>query len=141
MKIAFTTASGGMEDVVMPVFGRAPTFTIVEIEGKDVKATNIIENPAFNASGGAGVQAAQLLINEGVKAVVSGNYGPNAAIILKQAGIELYVGSGMKVRDALNAYLSGTLTRFSTTSTGAGMGGGFGRRGGFGTGRGRGRGF
>jgi predicted Fe-Mo cluster-binding NifX family protein len=39
----------------------------------------VIENPNLVASGGAGIQSAQLLANKGVKVVLTDNVGPNAS--------------------------------------------------------------
>ena len=108
MKIAVSTNNGGLEDEVCPVFGRCMKYTLVECEGKDVKKTEVKENPGFASGGGAGIQAAQFVVNEGVKAVVSGNFGPNSAAVLKQAGVEMIQFQG-KVADALQKYLDGEL--------------------------------
>lgn len=103
MKIAVSTNNGGLDDVVSPVFARAPTFTIAEVESDKIKDVRVIQNPAAMAGGGAGIQAAQQLINEGVQAVIAGNFGPNAAGILAQAGISMISSPGTKVEEALKS--------------------------------------
>jgi len=108
IKIAVSTNNGGLEDEVCPVFGRCMRYTLVECEGKDVKRTEDKENPGFASGGGAGIQAAQFVVNEGVKAAVSGNFGPNSAAILKQAGVEMIHFQG-NVGDAVRKYLEGEL--------------------------------
>ena len=151
MKIAVSTGKGGLDDMVFSIFGRCQTFTIVEAD-KEIKGSSIIPNPAVSAAGGAGIMAAQAIIDQGVNAVITGNCGPNAYRIFSQAGIKVYLGSG-KVEDAVKALLEGKLQEMGAPTgpakfgmgqgrgMGRGMGGGFGRGGGRGYGRGPGGGY
>ena len=109
MKILVPTqGKGGLEDLVSPVFGRAPTFTIVEVENEEIKKTEVFENPAASAFRGAGIQAAQFAAEKGVNVILTGNIGPNASMVLQQSGIEVVFGyAGLKVRDAVESYLKG----------------------------------
>ncbi|RLI67419.1 hypothetical protein DRO91_10250, partial [Candidatus Heimdallarchaeota archaeon] len=100
---------GKLEAAVSPVFGRCRYFVIAEIEGNEIKGTEIIENPAATAATGAGIQAAQLVANKGVKVVITGHVGPNAISALKVAGIEVVLVSGISVKDALDKYAKGEL--------------------------------
>ncbi len=110
MKIAVSTNGGGLEDTVSPVFARAPTFTIAEIENGEIKDVRVMQNPAAMAGGGAGIQAAQMLVNEGVRAVIAGNFGPNASGILAQSGIAMISSAGTKVEDAVKSAEKGAPT-------------------------------
>ena len=147
MKIAVSTGKGGLDDMVFPVFGRCQSFTIVEAD-KEIKGSSVIPNPAMSAVGGAGIMAAQAIIDKGINAVITGNCGPNAYRIFAQAGIRVYLGSG-KVEDAVKALLEGKLQEMGAPTgpakfgmgQGRGMGGGFGRGGGRGFGRGQGGGY
>ncbi len=105
VRIAIPTEKGGLEDSIYPRFGRAPTFTIIDIEEKQVKNVKVIENPGYRASGGAGVKAVQLLANEGVEIVMGPTPGPNAYFALKNAGIKHYPVQGLNVREAVEAFL------------------------------------
>ena len=99
MKIAFaSSSSGGLEDTVSPVFGRARTFTIVELENGEIKNVTTIENPAAQLPGGAGIQTAQFIAEQGVTHVVAGNFGPNSSMILAQMGIEMIRMEGIKIK-------------------------------------------
>jgi len=138
MKIAVSTNNGGLEDEVCPVFGRCMRYTLVECEGKEVKKTVVKENPGFSAGGGAGIQAAQFVVNEGVKAVISGNFGPNSAAVLKQAGVEMIQSLGNS-GEAVRKYLNGeskpvdaptVQDHYGMGRRGMGVGGGRGRGGG-----------
>lgn len=68
-------------------FGRAPLYFIYNT--LDEKGL-FIENTARNAQGGAGVKAAQLLLDQNVEAVITPQLGENASMVLKAAKIELY---------------------------------------------------
>jgi len=110
MKIAVSASSNNLESLVDPRFGRCPFFIIAEVEGNEIKNFEAIANPAMNAIGGAGIQAAQIVANKGVEAVICGNVGPNAFLALKQAGIKIITGvGGVSIRDAIKMYLNGEL--------------------------------
>jgi hypothetical protein len=75
MKIAVSASSPALESPVDPRFGRCLYFLIVDPETMEFEA---VENPYVSASGGAGIQAAQLVIQKNVEAVLTGSCGPNA---------------------------------------------------------------
>ncbi|MEA1925067.1 MAG: NifB/NifX family molybdenum-iron cluster-binding protein [Candidatus Altiarchaeota archaeon] len=141
MKICIATTGGGLEDQVAPVFGRCQSFTIVEVEDKEIINTQVLENASYSAPGGAGIQTAQTIANKGCNAVIAGNYGPNAFPILSQSGVNVVTAQGVTVKDAVLKYLNGELTPVSqaTAPRYGGMGGRMG--GGMGRGMGRGRGM
>ncbi len=137
MKIAISANSNDLEGKVSAVFGRCQGFIIAETEGNEIKNTAFIQNPAINAAHGAGIAAAQNIIDQNVQAVISGNLGPNAFNVLQQAGIKFYKAPGLKIRDAIKQLIEGTLKE-TTNSTGPGFGmRGMGRGAGRGMGRGR----
>ncbi len=108
IRIAFATNSGGLEDTIAERFGRAPTFTIVDVDLETGKVLNVrvVRNPGAEAGSGAGVKAVQTLINEGVQVAVGPQPGPNAMIALESAGIRVKVYTGMKVKEALEKVLA-----------------------------------
>ena len=133
MKVAFATQTGGVEDVILPMFARAPTFTIVQDDN-----VSVIENTAATVQQGAGIAAVQLLINNGVEAVVAGSFGPRAAQALQQAGIRTYVISGKRVKEVWEDIKNGVITPNTLPIRGGfgrGMGRGMGKRAGWGQGR------
>jgi predicted Fe-Mo cluster-binding NifX family protein len=115
VKIAFATEKGGLDDKIADRFGRAPTFTIVEVDTDtgEVKSVRVVENPGASAGSGAGVKAAQKVADEGAKIYVGPNPGPNAYAALQYLGVKIYVLTGTTVREALQKVLeeirSGTL--------------------------------
>ncbi len=138
MKVAISAMGPGLNAAFSPAFGRAPYFVIVEVNGENVSEAKSVPNPGANAPRSAGIMAAQAIINEGVSAVISGSFGPNAYAILSQAGIGMLTCGGATVRDVALAYGQGRCM----PAVGPAPGGGFGRGGyGPGYGRGMGRGF
>lgn len=92
MKVAVCTVDQGLEAELASRFGRCNYFVIIDTETMDV---NAIPNTGGKTGEGAGVQAAQTLINEEVEAVIGANFGPNAFMTLKYAGIKVYNGKGI----------------------------------------------
>jgi predicted Fe-Mo cluster-binding NifX family protein len=136
MKVAISASSPDLESPVDPRFGRCPYYLIVEPETMEFEA---VENPHLGASSGAGIQAAQLVAQKNVEAVLTGSCGPNAFQTLKAAGVKVVVGVTGTVSEAVQKYASGGDYREAAgpdvpAHYGMGRGGGIGR------GRGRGMG-
>lgn len=114
MKIVLTTQIPDLEAELDPRFGRGAYFLIVDPETLEWQS---MPNPALNASGGAGIRAAQALTEAGCQAVVSGDFGPNAYEALSEAGIAMYLfGSCRTVREALERFNAGQLEQLSAPS-------------------------
>jgi len=127
MKIAISTTSGDPDKKFSPRFGRCDYFLIVQ-EGAD--NWEKYSNPAAAAQGGAGTQVVGFLADQGVDAVISGRYGPNAYDALSAAGIDPYLASSGTPKELLAMFQAGSLKRAESAS-GEGMHhrGGGGRRG------------
>ncbi len=108
MRILVATNSGGLDDMVSSVFARCPTFTIIEAEGQEIKDVKVIPNQFANAVHGAGIQAGQFVVSQGIDVAVAGNFGPNVSSILTQAGVKAISAQGV-VRDVVNDILSGNM--------------------------------
>jgi len=154
MKIAISSTGPQLDAPMDQRFGRCPCFIVVDPANEEFE---VLDNQAAMMSGGAGIQAAQMVINSGAEAVITGNLGPNAADTLAAAGVNTYLGATGTIREVLQQYKAGQLRKssaptveshFSTggmggkTGAGRGMGRGpgRGRGGGLGMGRGMGRG-
>ncbi|MCE4606339.1 MAG: NifB/NifX family molybdenum-iron cluster-binding protein [Desulfurococcales archaeon] len=108
VKIAFPTGKGGLDDVVYDRLGRAPTFSIVEVDDStgDIKDVKVVGNPGYHAGSGAGVKAAQVLGDNGVNVYSGPNPGPNAYAAIQYLGIKVLTGFiGLKVEDAVKKVL------------------------------------
>ena len=116
MKIAVSAVSQDLEQQVNPIFGRCSGFLIIETEGKEIKEHNFVENQAMKNPMGAGIAAAQTVANQGVQAVISGNIGPNALMVLNQSGIKVYQAFGLNVKQAIEQLVEGKLQEISVVS-------------------------
>ncbi len=116
MKIAVSTTNGGLDDKVSEVFGRAVSFTIVDVEDGDIKSVEVVRNDYAVRGGGAGIAVSQFLADKGVEVVITGNVGPNALSVLNSAGIKVYRAGGMKVSEAIEKFLKGELEQILVPS-------------------------
>ena len=98
MKVAVTTTENSLDSWIFPRLGRTNFFLIVDTHSLEFRA---LPNPNMNVIGGAGIQSAQLLIKEEVKAVLSGRLGMNAFRLLDTAGILVYENLEGKVRSVI----------------------------------------
>lgn len=91
MKIAIPSFEpGGLSAKVCRRFGRCDFFTIAHYIDKKLTQIEVLDNPGNDAAGGAGPLATQFIVKKGVKHVIGGDYGPNAANALATGGIITY---------------------------------------------------
>ncbi len=69
----------------------------------------VVENSGLDAAGGAGIQAAQTIVNRDIDVVLTGNIGPNAFNVLSAAGIKTVTGVSGTVKDVVEKYKRGQL--------------------------------
>ncbi|WP_040209937.1 NifB/NifX family molybdenum-iron cluster-binding protein [Clostridium polynesiense] len=104
MKIAIPVDENKSE--VFPSLGRTPCFIIFDNEtGKKV----FLNNSAVSGQGGAGVKAAQLIVDEGVNVVLTERCGENAAEVLKAGDIRIYKINNYSIDDNIQSFLKGEL--------------------------------
>lgn len=120
MKIAVSATGTTLDADVDPRFGRCKYLIFVDTETMDFKAQ---DNAASSSGGGAGIATGQSVVNEEVKAVLTGNIGPNAHKVLSQGGIQVMTGVSGKVGDAVEAFKRGEFKEVSgpTVEEHAGM--------------------
>lgn len=108
LRIAVPTKThSGLEDVVSEVFGKAKTFTIVEVEDGEVKNVQVIDNPAASYEYGAGPVAVKTLVDLKVNLVMAAEFGPGASSLLEQHDIKkVSVKPNTKVADSIKEALS-----------------------------------
>jgi len=107
MKVAVSATGKDLDCQVDPRFGRCQYFIFVNPVTMEFEA---LDNEGLMASGGAGVQAAQLVAQRGAKALITGNLGPNAASALSASGIKVYLVPGGTVKDVIEGYRAGSLS-------------------------------
>jgi predicted Fe-Mo cluster-binding NifX family protein len=101
MKVCVSAVANSLDAQVDPRFGRSPYLVIVDSVTMQFEA---IPNVASSAMGGAGIQAAQTIASRGVKALITGNVGPNAFQALSAAGIAIVTGASGTVKDVVEKY-------------------------------------
>jgi predicted Fe-Mo cluster-binding NifX family protein len=106
MKICISSTGKNLDAVVDQRFGRCLYFLIVDTTTMKLKS---ISNESILASGGAGIQSAQIVTKEGVDSVITGNIGPNAFSILQAAGIKVFTGAEGTVKEVIEQYKQGML--------------------------------
>jgi predicted Fe-Mo cluster-binding NifX family protein len=106
MKICITAKGTSLESEVDPRFGRCAYFIIIDSTTMDFE---VIENSNAQTSGGAGIQAGQLVSEKNVEALLTGNVGPNAYETLNAAQIKVYTGIRGTVREAVEKFKNNEL--------------------------------
>ena len=89
-------------------FGRSYYYLIYDDQNDDIV---IIENPAVNARGGAGIQAVEFLISKGVNAVIVPEVGPNATRVLRSANMDIFQGLDLTSKELIEKWKKKELRR------------------------------
>jgi len=119
MKLCASATGNDLGATVDPRFGRCQYFIFVESDTMEFES---IANPAFTAGGGAGIQAAQLVVNKGAAIVLTGNVGPNAFQALQAAGIKIVTGISGTVKEAVEKFKKGEVQFTGTPTVGSHFG-------------------
>ena len=126
MKICITSQGTSLNSLVDPRFGRCSHFIFIENGAKEFYS---VPNPGVSMIRGAGISAAQTVINEGAEVVITGNMGPNAFLVLNQSGVKVYfVPQIVSCAKALEMFQKGELKEAKAPRRGGfgwGFGGGF----------------
>ena len=111
MKIA-VPLDENKQDVCI-VLARAPYFLFRE-NGSDT----IVENPASKAQGGAGIQAAQFLVDNEITHLITVRCGQNAAEVFQAANMKIYKSVNKAAADDLAAMEEGKLEELTKFHSG-----------------------
>jgi len=107
MKIIIPLESKSLNVPVCPSFGRTPLFVLVDTE-KDTE--EFLDNGAAASQGGAGIKAAQMIVDQGAAAVITYRLGQNAADVLSAANVEIYKAQDETVKDNIEKFKDGKLS-------------------------------
>ena len=108
MRIAVPTkAYAGLKDSVSEVFGKAKTFTILDVEDGEVKNVKVVDNSAASYEHGSGPVAVKTLMDLRVNLVMAVEFGPGASSLLEQHNIQkLSVKPNLKVAESVKEALT-----------------------------------
>ena len=108
MRVAISADDpNGLDSVVSPHFGRCPYYVLVDVEGQEVKAVQVVDNPYYGQHAPGAVPG--FIHSQGVNVMLTGGMGRRAIGFFEQYGIEAVTGASGTVRHALKCYLDGQL--------------------------------
>jgi len=107
MKLAMPVNEKDMRTEICVSFGRSPYFLFYDT---DTEEGTFIDNSAAASSGGAGIKAAQIIVDNNAGALLTPRCGENAANVLKSADINLYKTEGVSVTENIEAFIDGKLS-------------------------------
>lgn len=112
MILFISAKQSSLESPIDERFGRAPWLVKLDTATNQWEAYS---NPGANQSSGAGVAAAQFVIDLKGDAIISGDYGPHAASAFRIAKIEMRLFSNdvSTVQKAIDYFLQGKLAAFA----------------------------
>ncbi len=120
VRVAISALGPTLDDRLDERFGRASYLLIVDPEGRHVEVLDNRTNQ--QAMQGAGLGAAEKVLENGARFVLTGHLGPKAFRALHEAGIEGFDGTGMTAREALDAWRAGRLSRLGQGDGHQGLG-------------------
>lgn len=115
MKIAIPVDDKTMETNVCISFGRTPYFLMYDTESKK---SAFLDNAAIASQGGAGILAAQTIVDNKVEALLTPRCGENAANVINAANIKIYKTMNDSLKDNLDAFNEGKLLLLSEIHAG-----------------------
>ena len=107
MKIAIPVDDKTMQRAVCQSFGRTPYYLIYDTESKE---SQFIDNSAAASQGGAGIKAAQTVVDNKVSVLITPRCGENAAEVIKAANIKIYKTVSESIQENINAFNEGKLS-------------------------------
>jgi len=97
----------GLESEISPHFGRAPYYTLVDIENGEVAGYKVVECP-FSEHGPGDIP--NFLKSLGVDVIIAYGMGRRAQDFFDSLGIRVVTGAYGRVGDAVKGFLAGSLS-------------------------------
>jgi len=107
MKIAFPIEMIDQVEVIGSSFGRTPSFLIHDT---DKHLSTIVHNLAASLPGGAGIRAAQQIIDLKVEALITPQCGQNAMDLFVAAKVAVYQSVGTDLSQNIALFVEKNLT-------------------------------
>ena len=119
MKIALPISDKSADAEIYDSFGRAPFYLIYSTSTKE---TEFLDHRAVVSQGGAGVRAAQVLADNGVRVIISPQCGENAEKILRNSEVLIYQSVSGSIQENIEAYQQNQLHLLSEFKPNKGRG-------------------
>ncbi|MEN6440197.1 MAG: NifB/NifX family molybdenum-iron cluster-binding protein [Syntrophobacter sp.] len=117
-----STNPGGLDSPLGAHFGHCDLYTLVEVANGQVQEVRTLPNVPHQQGGC--MAPVNHLARNGVKVLIAGGMGMRPLMGFNQVGITVLFGGGAQtVGDAVSAFLSGGLPRFTNEFTCGGGGG------------------
>lgn len=107
MIIAIPADGERLDTPVCVSFGRAPFYCLYDTE---TKQSRCMANDAADSPGGAGIKAAQNLVDNHVDTLITIRCGENAAKVLQEGNVGIYKALDLSIADNIDAYQKGKLS-------------------------------
>lgn len=104
-RVCVTAKGPSLDSPLDPRFGRAVVLLVVDLETGQLEPLP----SGSSASHGAGIQAAQAVIQSGAQVLITGHVGPKAFEVLDAGGVRILVSSAETVGQAVDEYRTGRL--------------------------------
>jgi predicted Fe-Mo cluster-binding NifX family protein len=101
MKIAFPVGEKSIDAAIYDSFGRAPYFLIYDTVLTEIQ---FLDHRAAAELGASGLRAAQVLADNGVRAIVTPQCGENAEKVLRYAEVLVYKPVPGSIRQNIEAF-------------------------------------
>ncbi len=115
MKLIVPVETQSLEEPVCPSFGRTPYFILFDTETGN---SDYLDNSATADQGGAGIKAAQMLVDTGAKVLITYRCGENAADVLKAGDIKMFKAENGSVMYNIQKCMKGKLSPLSDVHPG-----------------------
>ncbi|MGE4454640.1 MAG: NifB/NifX family molybdenum-iron cluster-binding protein [Sphaerochaeta sp.] len=115
MIVAVPAEEKSLDSAICVSFGRAPIYCLYDTEKE---TSSFIENKAAQANGGAGIQAAQFLVDQNIDSLITFRLGENASRVLSAAHVSILKALNLSIADNIASLIEGTLTSLNEVHPG-----------------------
>lgn len=115
MRVAIPVDEKRVDSTVCISFGRTPYFMVYDLA---IDSYDFFDNAAAASQGGAGVKAAQSIVDKKVDALLTPRCGENAAVVFAGAGVKLFKTEGTSIAENIEKFKAGRLSVLSEIHAG-----------------------
>ncbi len=115
MIIVIPTNNNNIDNGICPSFGRSPFYLIFDDSNDEY---HFVVNEAANSQGGAGIRAAQFIVDNKADVVLTPRCGENSANVLLAANIGMYKTISDSIQENITLFKEGKLASLSDIHAG-----------------------